>query len=127
MIRLIPLEKGEQLNALLNEHALSYDETVHGYISADSSLNAHCVFSLNKYEVELLAIRFDCDDPLIPELLLRAVASYAAGRSGYIFSIDRSLAASFLPTLNALHFEQKQEKYIGKVPKILEGSCHCKN
>ena len=83
MIKLIPVEDKEQLQALCAIYKVAYDENVHAYISATEGLKAQCIFKLDTYRVSLLAIDFDEGDPLIPELLIRAIGSFAANRSGY--------------------------------------------
>ena len=127
MIKLIPLEKSEKLNALCSEYSIEYNENIHAYISADESLKAQCVFSLDNYNVELLALETDSTDPLVEELLVRAVGSYSANRSGYIFKVSKELGKKIEATLKTLNFEKDENGYNGKVPKILEGSCRCKN
>ena len=127
MIKLIPIEKSEKLDELCSEYSIEYNENIHAYISADDSLKAQCVFSLDKYSVELLALQTDSSDPLVEELLIRAVGSYSANRSGYIFRISKEIGEKIEPTLTTLNFEKDENGYNGKVPKILEGSCRCKN
>ena len=127
MIRLTPLEQGEQLTRLCREYGVPETKNVHAYVSADPNLKAQCIFSLEKYVVTLLAIDFSDSDPLIPELLIRAVGSYAANRSGYIFNIPSAQADAIAPTLQTLRFEKNENGYSGKVPKVLAGTCQCKN
>ena len=108
MIRLIPLEQGEALNALCAQYGITPAEGIHGYCSADSALKAQCVFSLKQYEARLLAYEVPENDPLLEELIIRAVASYAANRSGYLFKIAKSVGQPMAATLKLLQFEENE-------------------
>lgn len=123
MIKLIPLEKSSELEELCKKYNVAFSDNIHAYISADKALKAQCIFSLDGYNVELLAIDFDDFDPLIAEMLIRAVGSYAANRSGYIFSVSEKVGQDIDSTLKTMNFEKNNGVYSGKVPKILEGTC----
>ena len=123
MIKLIPVEDKEQLQALCATYKVAYDENVHAYISATEGLKAQCVFKLDTYRVSLLAIDFDEGDPLIPELLIRAIGSFAANRSGYLFEIEKQVGQAIDSTLKTMHFDESASGYSGKVPKVLQGNC----
>lgn len=127
MIRLIPVEENTALKELCARYGLEYSEDKHAYISASEGVKAQCVFSLKDYRVELLAASFDESDPLLPEMLIRAVGAYAANRSGYLFYIKKEVGQAMAATLKTLRFEENETEYFGKVPKILEGSCRCKD
>ena len=123
MIKLIPAEDKSTLNKLCKEYGLEYSECTHAYISADDSLKAVCIFSLDNYSVEILLVDTDSTDPLIPELLIRAVASYSANRSGYLVSIKNEVGEKIDSTLKTLRFEKNENSYTNKVPNIMKGSC----
>lgn len=123
MIKLIPAEDKSTLNKLCKEYGLEYSECIHAYISADDSLKAVCIFSLDNYSVEILLVDTDSTDPLIPELLIRAVASYSANRSGYLVSIKNEVGEKIDSTLKTLRFEKNENSYTNKVPNIMKGSC----
>ncbi len=123
MIKLIPVEDEKELKALCEKYRISFNENVHAYISATAGLKAQCVFLLDTYRVKLLAIDFDEGDPLIPELLIRAIGSFAANRSGYLFEIGKNVGQAIDSTLKTMHFEENASGYSGKVPKVLQGNC----
>lgn len=123
MIKLIPVEDKSTLNKLCKEYGLEYSECTHAYISADDILKAVCIFSLDNYSVEILLVDTDSTDPLIPELLIRAVASYSANRSGYLVSIKNEVGEKIDSTLKTLRFEKNENSYTNKVPNIMKGSC----
>ena len=126
MIKLIPVEEKSRLIGLCKEYSVEYNENIHAYISASEDLKAFCIFSLDNYSVEILAVDSDSSDPLIPELLIRAVASYSANRSGYLVSVKKSVGEKIDSTLNTLRFEKNENSYSNKVPNIMKGSC-CKD
>lgn len=126
MIKLIPLEDKNKLNELCEEYSLEYNENIHAYISASDDLKAVCIFSLDNYSVDILAVDSDSSDPLIPELLIRAVASYSANRSGYLVSVKKSVGVKIDSTLKTLRFKKNENSYTNKVPNIMKGSC-CKD
>jgi len=125
MIKLLPVEEAGKLEELCRHYGVAYTSQIHAYISADESVNAQCVFSLDGYRVELLAASFDDDDPLIPELLIRAVGAYAANRSGYLFYIPDSVGQAMEETIKTMRFEKNETGYCGKVPNVLKGTCRC--
>ena len=123
MIKLLPVEDEQELKALCKMYEVTFDENVHAYISATEGIKAQCVFKLDTYRVKLLAIDFEQGDPLIPELLIRAIGAYAANRSGYLFEIDKNVGQAIDSTLKTMHFEENASGYSGKVPKVLQGNC----
>lgn len=123
MIKLIPIEEKSELKALCADYSVDYNDCIHAYISANNDLKALCIFSLDNYTVEILAVDFDSSDPLIPELLIRAVASYSANRSGYLVSIKKEVGEKIDSTLNTLRFDKNDNSYSNKVPNIMKGSC----
>lgn len=125
MIKLIPLEDKKALSELCAAYEIELTPDVHAYVSATPQIKARCIFCLTDYNVQLLALETDSEDPLIPELLIRAVGAYAANRSGYLFKINKNVGQAIDSTLKTLHFEENAEEYIGKIPKVLAGSCHC--
>ena len=128
MIKLIPLENDEDIQALCAHYGAAYTPAVHAYVRADEGEKAQCLFSLEGYRVELLAVEAPENDPLIPELLIRAVGAYAANRSGYLFTIKREVGQAIDSTLKMLCFKENETEYSGKVPEILKGHCcHNKN
>ena len=127
MIQLIPLNDAEKLKALCEQYALPVSENTHAYISASEGLKAQCVFTLCKYDTEILVMDFDNTDPLIPEMLIRAVGAYAANRSGYLFHIKKDVGQAIDATLKTMGFEENETEYIGKVPIVLQGHCCHKN
>lgn len=126
MIKLIPVENISQLKELCCEYSVEYNDSIHAYVSDTDGLKAVCIFSLDNYCVEILEIDCDMSDPLIPELLIRAVASYCANRSGYLVRVKASVGQSIDSTLKTLRFEKNDDFYTNKVPEIMKGSC-CKN
>ena len=127
MIKLVPVEQTEAIQAMCEQYHIDYSAQIHAYRSATQGLKAECLFALDNYHVSLLAIAFDGDDPLIPELLIRAVGAYAANRSGYLFTIDKAVGQAIEPTLKTMRFDENESAYFGTVPKILEGHCKHKN
>ena len=125
MIKLIPLENQEELERLCAVYGIPYDASVHAYISASRQVKAECIFSLRDYQVELLAAAYEESDPLIPELLIRAVGAYAANRSGYLFHIKKEVGQAMESTLKTMRFEENDSEYCGKVPEVLKGHCCC--
>ena len=126
MIKLIPVEDQKKLTELCKEYSVEYNKNIHSYISANDDLKAVCIFSLDNYSVEILVVDSDSSDPLIPELLIRAVASYSANRSGYLVSVKNSVGEKIDSTLKTLRFEKNENSYTNKVPNIMKGSC-CKD
>ena len=126
MIKLIPVEEKSKLKELCEENGVEYNKNIHAYISANVDLKALCIFSLDNYSVEILVVDSDSSDPLIPELLIRAVASYSANRSGYLVSVKKSVGENIDSTLKTLRFEKNENSYSNKVPNIMKGSC-CKD
>ncbi len=126
MIKLIPVEEKTKLSALCDEYCVEFTENIRAYISANADLKAICIFSLDKYNVEILEVDFDSSDPLIPELLIRAVASYSANRSGYLVEIKNEVGERIDSTLKTLRFEKNKKSYSNKVPNIMKGNC-CKD
>ena len=123
MIKLIPVEDETRRKMLCEAYHITYDENTYAYISATEGLKAQCIFKLENYRVSLLAIDFDEGDLLIPELLIRAIGSFAANRSGYLFEIDKEVGQAIDSTLITMHFEKTASGYSGKVPKVLQGNC----
>ena len=126
MIKLIPIEDISQLKELCAQYCVDYNDYIHAYVSATDGLKAVCIFSLNTYNAEILAIDCGISDPLIPELLIRAVASYCANRSGYILRLRVRVGERIDSTLKTLRFEKNDDFYTNKVPEIMKGSC-CRN
>ena len=123
MIKLVPVENTEDLKALCVQYGIEYSPYVHAYVRADTGPKAQCVFSIEGYRVELLAVEMQEDDPLIPELLIRAVGAYAANRSGYLFVVKKEVGQPINATLKMMGFEENESEYSGKVPMILKGHC----
>ena len=126
MIKLIPLEDTQALNTLCAAYDIECDKNTHAYISASEDLKAQCIFTLNEYNVQLLVMDFDDTDPLIAEMLIRAVGAFAANRSGYLFHIRKDVGQAIASTLKTMGFEELETEYCGKVPVILKGHC-CHN
>ena len=123
MIKLIPVEDKLSLQKLAEKYQLPYSESLHAYVSASQDVFAECLFSLEGYSVNLLAIDFDEADALLPEMLIRAVGAYAGNRSGYLFLVNQPIASRIQSTLKTMHFEENEKGFCGKVPVILKGSC----
>ena len=125
MIKLLPVEDAGELEQLCRHYGIDYTPQIHAYSSSDEKVKAQCVFLLDGYRIELLAASFDEYDPLIPELLIRAVGAYAANRSGYLFYISDSVGQAMEETLKTMRFEKNETGYCGKVPNVLKGTCRC--
>lgn len=125
MIKLVPLESGAQLDRLCAENGVEYNNSVRAYVNAEGGEEAICIFSLDKYNMEILFIKYLGQDPLMPELLVRSTANYGANRSGYILRVNEKIGKNIEETLFTLNFKKENDMYIGKVPKILQGTCHC--
>lgn len=126
MIKLIPIEDSNSLKSLCKEYFVEYNKNIRAYISANDDIKAVCIFSIDEYIVEILAVDSDSSDPLIPELLIRAVASYSANRSGYLVSVKKEVGEKIDNTLKTLRFKKNENSYSNKVPNIMKGSC-CKD
>lgn len=124
MIKLVPLEDKETLKELCRKHGVLYNDTIRAYNNEGGEEKGVCIFSLDGFNMEIFCVEYDKSDPLMAELLVRSAANYGANRSGYIVRMRSDEIKDILLKLN---FVKNDDGYIAKVPKILEGSCHCKN
>lgn len=120
MIKLIPEENSENLKQLCKQNSLEYTPHIHAYVGADGAEGEYCLFSIDGYNMEILALKCDKSDELKTEIFIRSVANYGARRSGYTVKCTDAEAEKVLLTLK---FEKQNGAYIGKVPKILQGTC----
>ncbi len=120
-MKLIPLEDKDKLKKLCETHNIEFSDKIHAYVGANGE-NALGIFSLDSYNMEILFVEFN-NDLLVAELLVRAIANYGANRNAYLVKMKGSKIKS---TLFTLRFEETdKDEYIGKIPKILTGTCHC--
>ncbi len=121
MLKLVPLEDKDKLKKQCKAHNIEFSDKIHAYVG-ENGTNVLGIFSLDSYNIEILFVAFN-DDLLVAELLVRAIANYGANRNAYLVKMKGSKIKS---TLLTLRFEETdKDEYIGKIPQILTGTCHC--
>ena len=121
MIKLVPLENREKIKEICDKKNIVYNENVFAYIGVEGEKGLG-IFSIDGYSMDILLVEY-YNDLLLAELIVRAIANFGANRSVYLIKMKDDYIKS---TLETLHFEKNDKgEYIGKIPNVLSGCCHC--